>query len=102
MNKLDPLVVALLSGGLIAGIVGLVGHFVTLWNSEQEARRQREIENEREQDAALQQYINNMKALVTDLLSVRDVYREKYRDIYGAEDERLLDVGDHDLRDPRE
>jgi hypothetical protein len=78
MNNLEPLVAALLSGGLIAGIVALVGHFVTLWNSEQEARRQREIENEREQDAALQEYINNMRALVPDLLSLRDVYREKY------------------------
>src|SRR5215213_1983385 len=82
MNKLDPLVAALLSGGLIAGIVALAGHFVTLWNSEQEARRQREIANEREQDAALQEYINNMKVLVTDLLSVRDVFD---RDIVGDE-----------------
>jgi hypothetical protein len=85
MNKLDPLVAALLGGGLITGIVALVGHFVTLWNSEQEARRQREIENEREQVAALQEYINNMRALVTDLVSLRDVDRGTHLDIYGAE-----------------
>src|SRR5215203_1580686 len=78
MNKLDPLVAALLSGGLIAGIVALAGHFITLWNSEQEARRQREIENEREQDAALQEYIKNMQALAPDLLSIRDVIRGDY------------------------
>jgi hypothetical protein len=80
MDKLDPLVAALLSGGVITGIVALAGHFITLWNSEQEARRQREIENEREQDAALQEYINNMKAMVPDLLYLRDVYRGDYDD----------------------
>src|SRR5215204_471991 len=78
MNKLDPLIAALLSGGLITGIVALAGHFVTLWNSEQEARRQREIENQREQDAALQEYINTMKAFVNDLLSLRDALQVAY------------------------
>src|SRR5215208_1057521 len=102
MNKLDPLVAALLGGGLIAGIVALVGHFVTLWNSEQEARRQREIENAREQDAALQEYINNMRALVTDLVSLRDVDRGIHLDIYGDEHGPLLDVGDLHLRAPGE
>jgi uncharacterized protein YjbI with pentapeptide repeats len=85
MNKLDPLVTALLGGGLITGIVALAGHFVTLWNSEQEARRQRETENEREQDAALQEYINSMKELLDDLLTLREFYREVYRDVYGDE-----------------
>jgi uncharacterized protein YjbI with pentapeptide repeats len=67
VKDLGPVVVALLGGGLIAGIVGIVGHFVTLWNAQREQRGQRETEERRGQQDALQKYIDQMGGLMGDL-----------------------------------
>jgi hypothetical protein len=64
MKELDPLLVALLSGGLITGIIGLVGHFVNLWNTQREQQNQRATEESREQQDTLQKYIDQISDLV--------------------------------------
>src|ERR671938_2151740 len=69
MDNLGPIIVALLGGGLITGIVGLVGHFVTLWDARREQRGQRETEEHRAQQDALQKYLDEMGELVDKLSS---------------------------------
>jgi uncharacterized protein YjbI with pentapeptide repeats len=64
MKDLGPLVVTILSGGLITGIVGIVGLFVSLRNTQRELQSQRETEDSRAQQDALQKYFDQISDLV--------------------------------------
>jgi len=77
MNDFGPIIVALLGGGLITGIVGLVGLVVSSWNTQREQRGQRETEEHRAQQDALQKYLDQMsELLLKENLGSKPPYRK--------------------------
>jgi hypothetical protein len=69
MDNLGPIIVALLGGGLITGIVGIVGFFVNWRSKRQELASQQETEAYRAQQDALQKYLDEMARLMDKLSS---------------------------------
>jgi uncharacterized protein YjbI with pentapeptide repeats len=65
VESLDPIVSAALSGGIVGGIVGLVGHLLTWRNTLRTLRNAQDIEARRARAATLQSYLEQMGTLVT-------------------------------------
>ena len=65
MESLAIIASAALSGGIVGGIVGLVGHLLTWRNTQRTLRNAQDIEARRARAATLQSYLEQMGKLVT-------------------------------------